>query len=373
MLASDFADRLRAGARRLAKSALASVLTQTGADVPFSTLMRRRSPLVVCYHRVVEHFDEEARHTMSGMLVSRAMLERHLDAIGRSHRFVSLDELGGHLEQGCRAGRPLAAITFDDGYRDVYENAFPMLVRKGVPAAVFVVTDLVGTQRLQLHDRLFYLLSKALARPAAMLRSLERRGALETVPRAYRDRIRRMAEDATTLTVALLPILRQSHLHQLMEELEAEFGLGRPCASESLMPMNWAMLREMAAKGITIGSHSCSHARLANERADVLARETTESRQRIERAIGMPVRHFAYPNGSFNGAAVDAVEEAGYRFAFTACSHRDQRHPALTIPRVLLSERSSVDASGEFAPAILQCQARGLLRGTMTCQPRSHA
>ena len=61
--------------------------------------------------------------------------------------FVSLDELGQRLSEGRRDDRPLAAVTFDDGYRDVYENAFPMLVRKGIPAAVFVVTKLIGTSR----------------------------------------------------------------------------------------------------------------------------------------------------------------------------------------------------------------------------------
>jgi peptidoglycan/xylan/chitin deacetylase (PgdA/CDA1 family) len=310
---------------------------------------------------------------MPGMLVSRAMLERHLDTIGRRHRFVTLDELGRAIENGDFRGRPMAAITFDDGYRDVYENAFPLLVRKGIPAAVFVVSDLVGTHHLQVHDRLYLLLCKALARSSALAARLGQRAALAAVPRPSRERICRTASDAALLTVTLLPILRQSHVQQLMEDLEAEFGLGRPHDSDSLLPMTWSMLKEMLAKGMTIGSHSCSHARLANERADVLARETAESRARLERQLGVPVTHFAYPNGSFNPAAVDAVAESGYRFGYTACAHRDARHPFLTIPRVLLSERSSVDIAGEFEPAILNCQARGLLTGQRTCRRRNHA
>ena len=54
-------------------------------------------------------------------------------------------------------------MTFDDGYRDVYEQAFPVLRRKGIPAAVFVVTDLVGRPFWQVHDRLYHLVAKAFA------------------------------------------------------------------------------------------------------------------------------------------------------------------------------------------------------------------
>src|SRR5207244_10396360 len=66
------------------------------------------------------------------------------------------------LERGDT--KPMAAVTFDDGYRDVYERAFPLLQRKGIPAAVFVVTDLVGTRHPQICDHLYLVLMQAFAR-----------------------------------------------------------------------------------------------------------------------------------------------------------------------------------------------------------------
>ena len=59
------------------------------------------------------------------MLTSRRMLEAQLDWIGRRFRFVSLDELGAQLGGRARPAAPLAAVTFDDGYRDVYEHGVP--------------------------------------------------------------------------------------------------------------------------------------------------------------------------------------------------------------------------------------------------------
>src|SRR4030095_5496505 len=80
--------------------------------------------------------------------------------IGRRFRFVSVDELGDALEAGQT---DIAAVTFDDGYPAVYETAFPLLKRKGIPAAFFVVTGVVGTSELMLYDRLYLAVRHAFA------------------------------------------------------------------------------------------------------------------------------------------------------------------------------------------------------------------
>src|SRR5207249_3849824 len=108
---------------------------------------------------VVESFADAARTEMPSMLIGRDMFERHLDVIGQHFRFVSLDEIGVRIESGSPFTERVAAITFDDGYRDVYEQAYPLLARKGIPAAVFVVTDLVGQTSWQHHDRLYRLVA----------------------------------------------------------------------------------------------------------------------------------------------------------------------------------------------------------------------
>ena len=366
-----FNDTVGVDARRLVKIALATALCRTRAQVMLGSLLRRATPLVVGYHRVVRRFYQEHRGTMPGMLVSRAMLERHLDAIGRRHRFVTLHELGQTLERGDRPPRPLAAVTFDDGYRDVYENAFPLLVKKGIPAAVFVVSDLVGTSDLQVHDKLFLLISRGLSRNSALLAALPPRLTAAGVNRRRREHVHRTASSPAGLTLALMRSLSRAHVHQLMVDLEAEVGLG-DAVDEGLLPVTWEMLSEMHAKDVTIGSHTRSHVWLANEPADVVARETEGSRRSLERRLGASVRHFAYPDGCFNRTAVRAVAESGYQFGYTTCPHRDPRYPFLTIPRRVLWEHSSVDAAGQFVPEILDCQTQGFFVGPRACTPRSH-
>src|SRR5215831_1616264 len=146
--------------RSIGKTCFAAVYSLTYAAYGRSTRLtpRATSPFIICYHRVVENFGRSAETAIPSMLISTSMLERHIDWLAKRYKIVSLDEIGKQLEANGPVHRLLAAITFDDGYADVYHNAFPLLKRKGVPAGVFVVTDLVGTGRPQVFDRLYLLL-----------------------------------------------------------------------------------------------------------------------------------------------------------------------------------------------------------------------
>ena len=125
------------------KAGAASVLSRIGTP---RLRLRNGSgyrPLVLGYHRVVENFDEATRTDMPSMLIGTAMFERQLDLIGRRFKFVGIDEVGEAVRNGIPFEKPVAAVTFDDGYQDVFDNALPILKRKGIPAASFVVTDLI--------------------------------------------------------------------------------------------------------------------------------------------------------------------------------------------------------------------------------------
>src|SRR5215831_9846439 len=150
--------------RNIVKSAVASAIAKAHDHGLAPSFRDGYRPLIVGYHRVVEDYHAESQVEMPSMLTSREMFERHLECIGRSFTFVSVDEIGDRLLSGLPFDRPVAAITFDDGYQDVYDVALPVLERKGIPAAMFVVTDLVGRPSWQIHDRLYHLVAKACAR-----------------------------------------------------------------------------------------------------------------------------------------------------------------------------------------------------------------
>lgn len=315
-------------------------------------------PLIISYHRVVEDFRHSARRSLDPMLITTKTLESHLDWIGRRYDYVSLDDLAERMQSGS-VKRPLAAITFDDGYSDVYEHGFPLLCRKGVPAAVFVVTDRVDTTELHNHDGLYLWISHALSKwkyPAIeMGRVLE---GLEINP-VIEDSIIKSINDPYQFTrfclANLPPYLVKKVINGISASVKADDDMFREFYS-----MNWEMLREMARNDVTVGSHTKSHVLLVNEAKHNMLEETAGSRLAAEQKLGMPVQHFAYPDGRFNPQVVQAVKEAGYRYAYTTCTHRDVDSPQLTIPRRVMWEKTSMDALNQFSPAMMSCQVNGV-------------
>jgi len=324
----------------------------------------------VCYHRVVENFDRSRRGAIPSMLISTTMLERHIDWMARRYSFVSLDELGRSLESGRTFSKPVAAITFDDGYSDVYHHAFPLLKRKGIPAAVFVVTSLIGTGQPQIFDR-FYLLLRLIYIHGAplvptvtgLLRSrgldttaVERLGPLESVP--------------VSVMTAVLNSLPGEQIELVLEALEKDVSVTRD-QLEEIAPLTWDMVETMHRNGITIGSHTMSHRLLTSENIETAQTELAGSKVELEWRLNARIDHFAYPDGRFNPAVVQAVKSADYRYAYGICQSRDSRFPLLTIPRKVLWERSCLNVLGRFSPSIMNCHSRWVFDSNL-CSEHDH-
>jgi peptidoglycan/xylan/chitin deacetylase (PgdA/CDA1 family) len=344
--------------RNWIKAGAATVLARTGMDhVARSLSGLGNIPLVIGYHRVVDDFASSAQTSIPSLLISRQMLEQHLDWIGRRFRFVTLDEVGSRLESGNGFGPPAAAITFDDGYRDFYDLAFPLLQKKGIPAAVFVVTDLVSTKRAQVHDKLYSLLAQ--------------RGGC-AIPKHWDGiSVPEVASltpyQATRVLIEALPLTAVEHVISILEEAASI----PESISDSYRSLTWEMLDGIQRAGMIVGSHTKTHTLLPNESERRVRDEVAGSRQAIEKKLGVEVKHFTYPSGLFTTTSVSAVAAAGYRFGYTGCTHRDPRHPLLTIPRAILWENSSLDGRRSFSGSVLGCQIRHAFDWVNGCQ-RQH-
>ena len=313
--------------RSLAKTSVACAYSWSGA-YRWRPGAADSAPFIVGYHRVVQSFGDCSRRSIPSMLISASTFEKHLDWLGGRFNFVSLDDIGEHLENGRPFSRPAAAVTFDDGYADVYHNAFPVLKRKGIPAAVFVVTDLVGTRNVLLHDRLYASLATRDSNPLATM----------------------------TQTLTRFP------QHEVLRQLETRRA--EPSEEDKqideCLPMSWEMIDEMSRSGISFGSHTRSHVLLTSERLEDAADQLAASKNALETRLKRRVDHFAYPDGRYNRPILNAVKAAGYRFAYTICGHRDPQFPLLTIPRKVLWENACVNAIGRFSPAVMRCQTAGV-------------
>jgi hypothetical protein len=115
--------------------------------VPLAWSLRREPMLLVLmYHRVLPANHPDRPFEQPGMFVSPETLDLHLSVLKRHFELVHLDDWVKRAAAGKALPRMACAITFDDGWRDNYDHAFPVLRKHGAPAVIFLVSTLTGTE-----------------------------------------------------------------------------------------------------------------------------------------------------------------------------------------------------------------------------------
>jgi len=128
------------------KRSLKSLLGRIVFESRLSAILLRNAAVIVAFHRIHDSAGSD------GLSISVGMFERYCRFFMRHFRVISLRDLVHRLERGRELSRDLA-ITFDDGYRDNFENAAPVLEKLSLPATFFVVTQWIGTDVVPWWDR----------------------------------------------------------------------------------------------------------------------------------------------------------------------------------------------------------------------------
>lgn len=325
--------------RRIARFAAAAGLKSAGAlalwqKAPRDILGRQRV-CVLGLHRVLSRSEIAQTNSHCSMILSITTFARLLDHLQEKFQVIPLDVfLGGMKHWGC--DKPACLITFDDGWRDTYTNAFPLLKKFRMPATVFLTTGQIGATGGFWIER---------------LRKVMR--ARVTSGRGYD------ADAATDLLVERLKHLpereRREQLQQWLPEHLASDG------DETVDAMlTWEQANEMSHCGIEIGAHTVSHPLLSYEADAEVARELTVGKRAIEERLGRKVRSFAYPNGDWNERIRHEVQRAGYDCAFTTHSGWFREgQDVFGVCRILLSEANLTGPNGEFSSAMTELTLMG--------------
>ena len=282
------------------KETILNLLRITGAFAPFRWAHRGRA-LILTYHRFSER--------EGGARISARAFAEQAQYLAAHYTLVPLSQLADCLRR--REIPPgLAAITIDDGYRDAYEIAFPILRRYCAPATVFVVTEFVNGTTWLWTDKPRYL--TALAAPQAFEIGIgDHKLRLELNGAASR------AVAAGLINASLKPLSEEAR-DALIERLAFELRVKLPERPPAeYCAINWGQAREMADAGVEIGSHTLTHPILTGLDDARLREEVAQSRDRIQNALGRKVETFCYPNGDFDLRTQREVARAGYRLAVT--------------------------------------------------------
>ena len=112
--------------------------------------------IIICYHCVKDEVDSYLRPTKV------ADFKNQMQYLSRTYNPISLQEISQHIQNGTSLPSRAVAVTFDDGYRDNYENAYPVLKEYNIPATVFLTTGFIGTGEIPAWERDCYRSDKEL-------------------------------------------------------------------------------------------------------------------------------------------------------------------------------------------------------------------
>lgn len=354
--------------RRLLKSALAGTAYYSGL-LDLYIRFRDRCPaqhrlFMVGYHAVVEASERAIEAgMMPQQLISQSLFEKEIDQIATQFDFLSIDQAVDFLEGKVDLKRDSVVVTFDDGYRGIYDHAYPVLKKKGVPAIFYLCSDYVGSSRLFDHDRLFYLVQKA------MDVSLPIEGLLRQTVRALRrdvpaDSARPITSGAPLeVTRRLLEVHSKTELDEFMRLLQEKLAVGEGDFPSDAAIVGWDAVKEMARGGMAFGSHTASHCLLTQVDPRVVLDELRHSKEALEARLGRKVEHLAYPDGRVNPFIVEAARACGYRSACTTAHSVNRIGGNLyLLGRELLWENSALGWSSDCSKAMVASQIKGLFK-----------
>jgi peptidoglycan/xylan/chitin deacetylase (PgdA/CDA1 family) len=315
-----------------ASRAMKRVLWHSGLLALARNARTRARALVLRYHAITDG-PVRLPYATPDICLPVEAFRLQMAFVRRAYRVVPLGDLVAALAGGGPLPSRAVAITFDDGYADNHQLAFPVLRRLGVPATVYVVTGPLDGGPPLWMAALRVLVEEAPG-PTLVVPGLD---AVDLGPRGGRE------AHVRALTRALVP-LRAADRQQRLDAAAAAAGVD-PAARLAGTMLTWAAVRELHAAGWTIAAHTVSHPNVVlAPRAEAEA-EIVASRDRLAAEIGAPVVDFAYPNTGgrhrpFDAEIVALVRRLGFRSGATSVpgALRAGTDP-LVLPRVGVSPR----------------------------------
>lgn len=256
---------------------------------------------ILTYHRVNDENDPFFP------AVSTARFASQIAHIARYYRVLTVEDLVERVRRGA-APRNALALTFDDGYRDSLTHAAPILAQRGLPATIFLATGYIGTPEMPWFDRV------ALAFKLARRAEITLPGGPPLPLETEGDRLAAL-ERALDWLKSLPEAERRSATERLLTDLRPRV-LDRP----KRVMLTWEEVDALRGLGFSVGAHTVTHPILSRVTPERARAEIEGSKSAIERALGVPVRAFAYPNGGprdYTDTTVRLVQQCGFRCAVT--------------------------------------------------------
>ncbi|MFN2177205.1 MAG: polysaccharide deacetylase family protein [Anaerolineales bacterium] len=285
------------------KNLIRGSLRRTHAPI----IYKQPSALILMYHRISDEAPEP-----NWLAVSPGNFQLHLDYINKNLNPISLLD----LVEATQAGKippNSVTITFDDGYRDNYATALPLLEESGIPATIFVTSGAIDRDKEFWWDEISPSIVEMENFPETL--KLVIKGQTFRWKTATYPQRQKLYSDLK----GLLKPLREAEILSVLDKLDEWSGASQ---IRTMRPTYRTMTKEelielSRSEFIEIGAHTITHPALNTLMREEQLTEIKMSRQALESIIGQPVCTFAYPFGYFSEETMELVRSLGFKAALT--------------------------------------------------------
>ncbi len=308
------------------------------------TINGRKGIVILAYHRISD--EDENFFNLS---LPAKIFDLQLRYLAKHYQVVSLEKA---LEQKKKkSGRPVAVLTFDDGYRDNYLTAYPLLRKYNLPATLFLTVHPIQKQSTLWYDTIKNIILNTREEKIDL-----KRFGLRVYPlKTEKDKKTTLSRLVSEIKTSDRFVDLKDIIHFLQEKLEN----GHKTHIQDAL-LNFEDIREMQKNGITFAGHTLNHPILTRIPHDQMTKEISESKQILEKELNQSIDYFAYPNGDradYDPAIIEQLRRAGYRGACTLIS-------GINIhPNPFELKRYGIDlefGTGRFAKHIFAAEICGL-------------
>ena len=311
---------------------------------------------IATYHRVLP-LEEALRYPFAGMVTPIDVFLPSIAAISRDYTVLPLSEAVHRLRENRLPARSIS-ITFDDGYRDNFEHAWPVLQRFQVPATFFVVTGKIGTTERLWWDEVDRCIRALWARLPLD------RDALSELP-AFAQRMLQggvQDRDPSRLSRRLVDWMNRQP-PQTRSKIVAALNSAAPPNGSGSDPVmaQWADLEAMHRSGMEIEPHTVTHAFLDELSPEEVRREVEGSAAEIRTRLGAPASLFSFPRGRVREGFGTLLARAGIEAAVTTKRGRNRTDVDPYSLRRIDAQYLSIEAG--FDREVLSAELEGWFGG----------
>ena len=293
-----------------AKTLGATVVSASGLHRWLHSRFRRNQLAILTYHGVVR----EPLSVSDWCFLEDSSFRRQVEYISRNFSIVPLSTAIEMLKQGA-VDKPTVVVTFDDGYQNNFDVAFPVLKEHGVPATIFLTTGFVDSSDTIWFCHIIRALSctrkQSMRWEGADLDLSEPRGRAAASARLQAS----LKEHSPAEVISLV--------RRICEELDVNPGTSFEPESPFRI-LSTGSIRTMVQSGLVeFGAHTETHPILSLLPPEDQSREISGSVEAVERLTGEPCRFFAYPNGraqDYDSKTLELLQKRGILAAVTTTS-----------------------------------------------------